>query len=252
MAERTEVIATLPFPRKRGIPYSCHSSGKTVKVLENGRVAFDTGVKSERDSLYSLSGKNIVRRWDPDWFDDLLDDEDDDELSMWVAEQTKTLEKIAKPLKMKVTRRVIVGYDMDGIIAWDLESAKPVAVAPVRKQVGRLGMVALGEEFPTSERIRVLPETTSMLEVTQMIEALHEAFRLTPKAVTKALTALGDEVGISNVWATESAITVWLGKTPRDVAGWATKLTKQLRPASIKTSEIAAMLGKRCLELRWP
>ncbi len=68
MVVRSEVIATIPFAKKRGLPYVCYTTtdGGRVVVAENGVQKFKTGVKAEPGSNYVLEGKKVVRYWDPD------------------------------------------------------------------------------------------------------------------------------------------------------------------------------------------
>lgn len=68
MIIRSEVIATIPFSKKRGIPYVCYTTtdGGKVVVAENGVLKFKTGVQAEPGSTYVIEGKDVVRYWDPD------------------------------------------------------------------------------------------------------------------------------------------------------------------------------------------
>ena len=68
MVIRSEVIATIPFSKKRGIPYVCYTTtdGGKVVVAENGVPKFKTGVQAEPGSNYVIEGKDVVRYWDPD------------------------------------------------------------------------------------------------------------------------------------------------------------------------------------------
>lgn len=250
MTVQSEKIARLPFARKSGQAYVCHTSGKTVRVLENGKEVFDTGCTPEGTSSYSLSGRDIVRRWDPDWLDDLLDD--DAELKADLDVWTTKIERVAKPLRLKVTRTLIDGYSDSMPIVWDLTASKPVSVATVRNRMKRLDVVVLGEDYPKTRKLRVLVQSEGMLEACDFVSALFDAFKLTPARVRKSLSALNSAAAITNVWATFEALTVWLDEVPPGVDAWANKLVRQLRPTSLERADFATMLKQRRLELVWP